>query len=307
MNPPFFHPDSLPAPSTYEDVFAGTKGTVSKNDVEFRSSRRRSLQLGRVRIREAFPGPPMPYYWLRFAVSEAPATYEMNYGDGWFRRQPNSFILVPPNAECRMRGDCRGDFESLFLAFPETEVRQIAGELLETEGAHLLRAPKTEIADPYVGVLLKQLWAQSGETSLGSDIMVEGTFISLLGRLLMLGEGSREMPAVQERGGAAIVDRAVRFMRENLKARVSLEEIAGAARVSRPYLTRIFKRETGRTVHDHLVELRIKHAQELIRYFGKNLTLAEVAEQCGFANDGHLIRAFNQQLGMTPQQFRERV
>ena len=59
-----------------------------------------------------------------------------------------------------------------------------------------------------------------------------------------------------------------------------------------------FKRETGRTLHDELVRLRLKRARDLI--VGGQDTLASVAEDCGFANASHLCRLFRATYGKTP-------
>ncbi|WP_139228155.1 helix-turn-helix domain-containing protein [Planctomicrobium piriforme] len=246
-------------------------------------------------------------YIVRMCLGQESSPYETNYGAGWFRKEPGSLVLVPPGAECKIRGNSLGQFESLFISFPEQELQQVAGELLETEGSYLRRAPNSEMHDPYLATLLKQLWLQCGERSPGGELMAEGTFISLLGRLFVMGEGKSKSRTLHERKGSAIVSKTREYLKENLAEKVTLGDLAVAAGVSRSYLTRVFKKETGQTVHSALLELRVNRAKELMNYFGRNLTLAEVADGCGFANHSHLTLAFVQVVGTTPQNYRRHI
>ncbi|WP_175517031.1 helix-turn-helix domain-containing protein [Planctomicrobium piriforme] len=294
-------------PPTYADLFKSRERIVSAEGSEFRSHHRCGLQLGKVKFREAFPGPPMPYFYLAISLSSTTPRYESNYGAGWYRREPNSFVLVPPGVQCTMRGDPRGEFENLFLAFPEAELRQIAGEMLDVSGAHLFEAPRQPAHDPIVTALAKQVWEYASQASLGTDLVVEGNFLTLIGRLLSLGETKAIPFPEQERGGRRIVRVSLDYMRENMAERLSLADIANAASVSRVYLARVFRQQTGRTVHDHLLEVRMERAKELIRYFGRNMTFAEIAQRCGFVTHAQLTRTFTQLLGVTPGEFRDQM
>jgi AraC family transcriptional regulator len=290
---------------SYNDLFRNPQNAPAVEHSEIRQKPRRSLQIGRVQYREAFPGPPMPFYYVSMILNDLPGRHlESDYGGGWFKRPVvrGSLFVAPPHSECRLKGDRRGPFDSLFVAFPETELQQIFGPDC---GSGWL-PPARSWHDPCLTSLMMQLWAQSHEQSLGDELMFEGTFISLIGRLLLLeGRGNSEPTA--ERGGGRIVQRALDYLQSNLSAKVSMTEVAAAAHVSPPYLARVFRRVTGRTVHEHLLDLRIRRAKELMTHFGRNMTLAQIAGQCGFVNHSHLTRSFSKFLGCTPQQFRQQV
>jgi transcriptional regulator GlxA family with amidase domain len=54
--------------------------------------------------------------------------------------------------------------------------------------------------------------------------------------------------------------------------------------------------------HRYLLELRIKHAKELLATTGLNLQ--EIAAYCGFADIHHFSKAFKKAIGLPPGEFR---
>jgi len=99
--------------------------------------------------------------------------------------------------------------------------------------------------------------------------------------------------------------RAVRLARDyldhRLDERVSLSEIAAAARLPPYRLYRAFERSTGMTPHHYQRQARIRFAVKLIR-LGR--PLADIAAAAGFADQAHLTRSFHRRMGVTPGAYR---
>jgi transcriptional regulator of acetoin/glycerol metabolism/AraC-like DNA-binding protein len=99
---------------------------------------------------------------------------------------------------------------------------------------------------------------------------------------------------------------ALRRVREyidiHLSDRTQLTELATVAGVSVHHFAREFKRSTGVTPHDYLMQRRIDRAREMLARTG--WSLSEVAFAAGFSDQSHMSRHFRRLLGMTPGQFR---
>ncbi|WP_175517695.1 helix-turn-helix domain-containing protein [Planctomicrobium piriforme] len=261
--------------------------------------------MGRVKYHEVFSTPPVTSYYLSTITrSFTDRTIVMDCGGVCVRRQlkPGNVMIVPPNLDWSVIGDGGfggGSYEGLFVAFPENTFQEI------TKGMPRFEVSAQCVNDPCLASDLKQLWAYSEEASPASELMAEGMMLLIIGRLAKLYGGRESASDVAERSSGKIVAKAVNFIRDNLSVKVTLADIAKASGVSRPYLSRVFKRETGKTIHDHLLELRVEKAKELIRHFGRGMTLSEVARQCGFASHSHLQHTFLRYVGVTPQRFRE--
>jgi len=101
---------------------------------------------------------------------------------------------------------------------------------------------------------------------------------------------------------SAPVERARAFMAAHFSEGLSIDDIADAAALSRYHFSRLFRKETGFAPYEYLMQLRFRHAKQLLS--DTVLSVEEIAAQCGFCSASNLIRAFRQDTGMTPHQFR---
>jgi transcriptional regulator GlxA family with amidase domain len=80
--------------------------------------------------------------------------------------------------------------------------------------------------------------------------------------------------------------------------RATLADLAQIAALSPRHLTRVFRRETGISVHDYATRLRLEMARNLLRDPG--LTIEAVAGRCGFESARQLRRVWKSAFGGTP-------
>ncbi len=100
-----------------------------------------------------------------------------------------------------------------------------------------------------------------------------------------------------------LIERAVNYINENFFRDVSVDQLAALSGLSRYYFIRVFRRETGYTPHEYLVNRRMATARYLLKY--SSLTTKEVCFQSGFSNESVFCSAFKKQHGLTPRQYRE--
>ena len=96
--------------------------------------------------------------------------------------------------------------------------------------------------------------------------------------------------------------RSVRYMEEHYMEPLTLDMLAQSAYLSRYYYLRSFRQYMGVTPGEHLTQLRISHARQLL--LATRLTVEEIGWQTGFGGSKNLIRHFRQATGLTPGEFR---
>jgi AraC-like DNA-binding protein len=101
-----------------------------------------------------------------------------------------------------------------------------------------------------------------------------------------------------------VVARAQSCIRERLAGRITLDEAAEAAFTSKRNLTRVFLRETGRTVLDFIHGCRIEQACRQLGASRK--TCLQIAYGCGFGSIQQFNRVFRKLKGTTPLAWRKR-
>ncbi len=109
------------------------------------------------------------------------------------------------------------------------------------------------------------------------------------------------MRGFSEKDGSRM-DRVMQFLLENRFQKISLEETAEKANLSKEAFCRFFKLRTRKTFTQYLQHLRINEAQKLLQE--TDLGISEIAFKVGFENLSYFNRTFKSITGQTPREFR---
>lgn len=96
------------------------------------------------------------------------------------------------------------------------------------------------------------------------------------------------------------IERLKRQLEQHPESRVSIDEMAQAAFVSKYHLIRRFKQAVGLTPHQFQMQNRVRKAQRLL---GRSGTMTEAALTAGFCDQSHFIRLFERYVGLTPSAY----
>ena len=180
-----------------------------------------------------------------------------------------------------------------FDAIPDG--RLLIGRLLETV------TPRDAFARPDPQSrerVLALCRATEEDLARGDRALAYARLIELLALLQTLYATSNLLP------GAAFsyhTARAVQYMEAHYGEPLSIEALAAQCRVSPSYLSRVFKKETGRGLHEYLNQYRILRATSLL----ETHSVTETAYLCGFSDCSHLISVFRRYMGLTPYQYQK--
>lgn len=97
--------------------------------------------------------------------------------------------------------------------------------------------------------------------------------------------------------------RVTQRLHEEFRSPLSISGLAKDAGVHPVHLARVFRAHARKTAGDYLRDLRVRAACQLLR--DREVPLAAVAAECGFADQSHLTRIFKRFVGTTPAQFRQ--
>lgn len=104
---------------------------------------------------------------------------------------------------------------------------------------------------------------------------------------------TRQQRLAQER-----VEQVIFLLKQNLAEPPSLEELGKKIGCSHFYLSRIFSAQTGHTITQHLRQLRMERAAELLKAGEHNVT--EAALEVGYNSLSHFSAAFHETFGCCP-------
>ncbi len=94
------------------------------------------------------------------------------------------------------------------------------------------------------------------------------------------------------------------YVRHHLSEPIRVEKMAEEFFLSRPYLSAKFRKETGQTLTDFILNEKTEEAKRLIRYTDR--PLPAISSYLGFSSQSHFIRVFRKYAGVTPGEYLEK-
>lgn len=91
------------------------------------------------------------------------------------------------------------------------------------------------------------------------------------------------------------------YINTHLDQNITLASLASSVGMSQYYFCRLFKQSMGITPYQYVLQQRVERAKHLLKQH--QFSIADVALQCGFANQSHLNRHFKRIVGVTPLVF----
>jgi len=94
------------------------------------------------------------------------------------------------------------------------------------------------------------------------------------------------------------------YLSENYNQPICIDDFASSIGMSVSYFTRNFKKYTGKTPMQYIIELRIGNAQMLLET--SSYPISEIARIVGYDNPLYFSRLFCKQTGVSPSEYRKR-
>ncbi|MBQ8208556.1 MAG: AraC family transcriptional regulator [Clostridia bacterium] len=92
------------------------------------------------------------------------------------------------------------------------------------------------------------------------------------------------------------------YINDNYMLDLSIKQMAEKLFISQGHLGRVFKKATGQSVQEYIVDIRLKHAKHC---FAENMSVTEAAGSCGFSDVSNFSKLFKKRVGISPQQYKK--
>lgn len=100
------------------------------------------------------------------------------------------------------------------------------------------------------------------------------------------------------------VEKAEQYIKQNYEKNMTLSSVAGLYFINEKYLGRIFKKQTGKTFHEYLNDVRLEKSRELL---SGSYSIISVSHMCGFVNVTYFNRCFKIKYGISPGEYRRGI
>lgn len=118
-----------------------------------------------------------------------------------------------------------------------------------------------------------------------------------------LGQIMEYMASSDSETANLLADDVVRYLEQNFADyNLSSKSIAQEHHISVPYLNRLFKQKTGKTIALYLKQLRLERARQMLT--DTNLSVEAIARKVGFENTKYFYTLFKNEFGVSPSNYR---
>ncbi len=204
---------------------------------------------------------------------------------------PAGTVAVVPRGVPNSYGTPTGGMWEFYWFHPASGISELFIDRIVENGIYV---GKSSDSHPYVA-LMEKLFKRCAECSERAAIKVSHSVSDILHFVALDIIGKTSNDSISERAMTYILGRNLR--------EISVREIATALYISEAHLIRVFKKETGRTPHQYILECRLRAGADLLR--SGQLTVKEIAREVGFYSASQFISIFRRKYGCTPVQFRD--
>ena len=241
------------------------------------------------------------FYELIFCCNSCGAEYLV--GSERYRLQQGDIIFVPPGVSHRpllsepmpapyeryvlwLSTEFMERYASLF-PYPFTE-KQAQASLLRTGGT----------AWEYLGTLFQAGVEEARQQADGWEAAVIGNTMQLLTHIKRATDGRAQSMQAEK---PELLDRITAYIEAHYADSITISELGRQFYVSSSTVSHLFQQKLGVSFYRYVTQRRLIAAKTLIE---KGQLLEAVASQTGFSDYSGFYRAFKQEYGISPRQYR---
>ena len=146
---------------------------------------------------------------------------------------------------------------------------------------------------------------QCNKNELKEEELLAKLFIELFREELKLNETTKTLPSVKKSTREELLKRillSTDYIHEFYNQQLSLDELASVSCLSKFHFLRLFKIAMGQTPHQFITRVRIEKSKQLLNVSRQEIK--QIADLVGFPDSSSFSRAFYQNVGAYPSQFR---
>lgn len=136
----------------------------------------------------------------------------------------------------------------------------------------------------------------------GCRLMMKSLLMQILIFAFRAGNGTGTVPEDEPKPSSwQIVKKVMEYIYLHYDEELSNETLSDLVKVSPNYLSKLFLKHTGVTLHNYLIQYRLEKARDFILTGEYNLT--EAALKCGFSSIYSFSKSFKKEWGLSPSEY----
>ena len=286
------------------DGFKGEKAILIPNNI-------RNFQSSNPVTRQMFITEIGYYPHAKYHYFERPADFNENIliycyeGKGWIKHNDteyslnrNQVFIIPANEEHAYWADIEMPWTIYWFHFCGENVSNfssIIGKVI-----HIDESDKNRFDDRF---RLFEGMYQNLEMGYSPDNL-EYVSYCLMYFLSSL-RYSNQFQEIQKAQKTDMVQKSIRFMKDNLENKITLKDLAAHVGYSVPHFSAVFAQKTSYAPMKYYNQMKIQRACSYLQF--SDMQIQEIAYLLGYYDPFHFSNAFMQEMEVTPKEYRKKV
>lgn len=208
---------------------------------------------------------------------------------------PNSVVAFDCDKTHFYHTQSDAPWEFLYCHYSGTAADLYGGLLNDNNLSVIVPCEHTTITEDF-NSLLHLVQTQDPQ----KDLKICQTLLTLYTQLILSKKASSS--ARKHRQYTEEINQVIKFIQENYKQKLSTDDLASIAVLSKYHFIRIFKSQTGLSPYEFLINFRINQSKYLLRETTDSVSV--ISESVGFGDINNYIRYFKKLVGSTPGSYR---
>lgn len=221
-----------------------------------------------------------------------------------YRVKKGQVVIVSPGKYHNEIASLNTQFEVLYLCVKftkEGEPFDIIEILNIPEVANVLN--KKEVDEIFRYILNEVTYREEGYL-LKISALVLNLLVTLYRNKNGVRDGSGSIQSINDIRKEKITEDIKEYIEENYNKKISLSDLSKCFFLSPPYISSLFKKQSGYTITEYINTVKISKAKRMLDAGEDNIS--KVAEAVGFNDIHYFYKVFKQYENITPVQFIER-
>ena len=229
--------------------------------------------------------------------------------DNVYRMSSGSMVFIPADTLHKTTYSEGLEHERIYIEFTLDYLYEIITALGNSRFEQLLYCNFFTVPNQYrsqVDYIFSQLLKEKNTPDIYSNCCIKDLFQRLI--ILMLRKFNNPLESSANISSPPVhvldesIQSAMNYICCNFSKNITLDDVAGLLHLNSSYFSKKFKTINGFGFKEYLNNVRINHSEKLL--LETNLSITDIAFQCGYQNSNYYGDAFKHINGISPSEFR---
>lgn len=150
-----------------------------------------------------------------------------------------------------------------------------------------------------INSMLASFEIENNNNKFGSELLKKSLIVQLIIYLTREFVNSQTKFLTSTDYNKSIIE-VIEYINQNIYTKLSIDDIVSKFYISKYHLMHSFKKETGYTIHNYIVQKRLILSNNYIK---QGIPILDIPYKCGFSDYSNFARTYKKMFGISPKQY----